>query len=173
MPTRSHTKRPDRELADRLPFAGYHRIAQSGPHLPYKSTVGDWGFPLMAFVVHSRQIENRLEMSHATPMLDATVLRCAIGLKRARPSLRPASLVAPAKLPDPRTMVLPTAAALALPSSQSALKGSEPTVEPAFELSSRRLPGKRRCRWLGFSTRRAPGEVATEPVSWPSATIIL
>jgi len=106
-------------------------------------------------------------------MLDGTLLACAIGVGWAWPSLRLAPVVASAKLLGDRTMMPPTATAPALTSPQSARpKGREPMVALAFELSGRRRLGKERGRWLDFSTGRAPGEVATEPVSWPSATLI-
>jgi len=106
-------------------------------------------------------------------MLDGTLLACAIGVGWAWPSLRLAPAVASAKLLGDRTMMPPTATAPALTSPQSARpKGREPMVALAFELSGRRRLGKERGRWLDFSTGRAPGKVATEPVSWLSATLI-
>jgi len=110
-------------------------------------------------------------------MLDGTVLECGIGVGWARPYLRlarMAPLVAWAKLLGDPSMMPPTATRPALTFPQPARpKGSEPAIELAFELSSRRLLGNGRCRRLDVSTGRASGEIATEPVSWPSATIIL
>jgi hypothetical protein len=104
-------------------------------------------------------------------MLDGTLLARAIGVGWAWPSLRLVPVVASAKLLGDRTMMPPTATAPAL-TSLARPKGRAPMVALAFELSGRRRLGKERGRWLDFSTGRAPGEVATEPVSWPSATII-
>ena len=178
---RLHPYATNREHADRAAVCGRSTaLAQSCPHQPHKSLVGDWGFSTNGFcgpLSGNSEIHTAWKMSHATPMLDGTVLECGIGVGWARPYLRlarMAPLVAWAKLLGDPSMMPPTATRPALTFPQPARpKGSEPAIELAFELSSRRLLGNGRCRRLDVSTGRASGEIATEPVSWPSATIIL
>jgi hypothetical protein len=129
----------------------------------------------MAFVVHSRQVEKYTPHGNVPRYAHAGWYAARVCDRRGVDLAVPAAGAGGSlgQVIGDRTMMPPTATAAALTSPQSARpKGREPMVALAFALSGRRRLGRERGRWLDFSTARAPGEVATEPVSWPSATII-